>query len=227
MGLLPRLRRKTAVEYFDCAHFDRVAAIVGVRLAGRARYGLKPRVAAKAFTDCKNRTVRFDEEWFLGLSPKARDALFVHEIWHITTARKASWARLLYRLYLFIALPLLSITAVGLVALLTSALTNGMIWPPALLISLYPLFVVVGFPYGMRWLYWPIEYECDAAAVRFIGLHSTREFLQTLKLKSGRTTHPPTKKRLEHADRAASKFPNPVIDLDSLEGETRQALVFR
>ena len=225
MGLFSRLRRKTLVEYFDCDQFDRVARIVGVRLAGRARYGLKPRVATKAFTDCKHRTVRFDQEWFLGLSPKARDALFVHEIWHITTAGKAFRARLLYRLYLFIALPLISITAVGLVALLTSALTNN-VAPAGLLILLYPLFVVAGFPYGMRWLYWPIEYECDAAAVRFIGLDSTLEFLQTLKLKSGRTTHPPTKKRLERADRAASTFPNPVIDFDSLERETRQALVF-
>jgi len=221
------LRRKTAVEYFDCTQFDRVARIVGVRLEGRARYGLKPRVAAKAFTDCKNGTVRFDEEWFLGLSPRARDALFVHEIWHITTARKARMARLLYRLYLFIALPLLSIAAVGLVALLTSALTNNVSIISGLFVILYPSFVFLGLPYGMRWLYWPIEYECDAAAVRFIGLDSTQEFLQTLKLKSGRTTHPPTKKRLARAVRVASKFPNPVIDFDSLEGETRQALVFR
>jgi hypothetical protein len=227
MRFLSRLRRRTPVEYFDCDQFDRVARIVGVRLAGRARYGLKPRVAAKAFTDCKNRTVRFDEEWFLGLSPKARDALFVHEIWHITTAGKARIARLVYRLYLFIALPLLSIAAVGLVALLTSPLTNNVSIIPDLFVLLFPFFVFLGFPYGMRLLYWPIEYECDAAAVRFIGLDSTREFLQTLKLKSGRTTHPPTKKRLERAVRVASKFPNPVIDFDSLEGETRQALVFR
>jgi len=227
MRFLPRLRRKTPVEYFDCAQFDRVARIVGVRLAGRARYGLKPRVAAKAFADCKNRTVRFDEEWFLGLSPKARDALFVHEIWHITTARKARMARLLYRLYLFFALPLLSIAAVGMVALLTSTLTNNESIIPGLIALLYPSLVLLGFPYGMRLLYWPIEYECDAAAVRFIGLDSTKEFLQTLRLKSGRTTHPPTSKRLKRADRVASKFPTPAIDFDSLEGVTRQALVFR
>ena len=227
MGLPPWPWRKTTTEYFDCAQFDRVARTVGVGLADQSRYCLQSRVPTKAFTDCRKGAVRFDREWFLGLSPKARDALFVHEIWHIKIARKTMRARLLYRLYLFIALPLISITAVGLVAFLTSALTNDMYWAPGLLIFLYPLFVVVGFPYGMRWLYWPIEYECDAAAVRFIGLDSAKEFLKTLRLKSGRTTHPPTKKRLKRADRVAAEFPNPVIDFDSLQGEMRQALVFR
>jgi hypothetical protein len=46
-------------------------------------------------------------------------------------------------------------------------------------------------------------------------------------VKSGLTTHPPTKKRLERADRAASKYPIPVIDFDSPERGVSQRFVFR
>jgi hypothetical protein len=227
MGLLSRLRPKTTTEYFDCAQFDRVTRIVGVKLADRNRYCVRSHVGSKALTNCKTRTIRFDKKWFLGLSPRARCALLVHEIWHITSAKKTVRAKRLYRSYIFVALPLLSIGVVWLIALLTSALTQGAVYLSGLPVILYPVFVVLGFPYGMRWWYWPIEYESDEAAVRFMGVDATKEFLRTLRLNSGRTTHPPTKKRLERVDQVASQHPIPVIDFDSLARKVKQELVFR
>jgi hypothetical protein len=175
----------------------------------------------------KTRTIRFDKKWFMGLNPEARCAVLVHEIWHVKTARKAVRARILYRSYLFVGLPLLSIGFVVLITLLAYALMHNAVFLPGLPVILYPVLIVFGYPYGLqRWM-WPLEYESDEAAVRFIGADATKEFLRTLRLKSGRTTHPPTKERLRHADTAASIYTNPVIDFDSLEEEIGQELVFR
>jgi len=226
MGFLSWFKPRPAVEYFDCAQFDRVAKIVGVRLAPRNRYSLKSHVGAKAIMNHRTRTIRFDKKWFLGLSPEARCALLVHEVWHIASERRAIRARMLRRSY-FIALPILSFAATWLIAVVVSMLTSDSSSFVGLPVLLYPALVVLGYPYGQRWWNWPVEYECDEAAVRFMGLSATKGFLRTLKLKSNRTTHPPTKKRLVRADTAASKYPIPVIDFNSLEGEVGQELVYR
>jgi Zn-dependent protease with chaperone function len=188
---------------------------------------MRSRVGSKALIDHKTRTIRFDKRWFLGLSPKARCALLVHEIWHIASEKKAIRARRLYRSYIFIILPLLSVAVVWLIAILTSALTPDAVVPPGLPIILYLVLVCLGYPYGRRWWSWPLEYESDEAVVRFMGVDATKEMLRTLKLKSGLTTHPPTKKRMERVDQIASLYPIPVIDFDSLEREFRQRFVFR
>jgi hypothetical protein len=225
MGLLSWHRPKT--EYFDCAQFDRVAEIVGVRLSAHDRYCTRPRVRSKALTNLKTRRLQFDKKWFLGLSPRARCALLIHEIWHVTTVKKAVRARTLTRFYLFVTLPFLSIVVVSLIAILTSALTPRAVYLPGLPVLLYPIFVALWYPYGLRRWKWPLEYESDEAAVRFMGVDATKEFLRTLRLKSRRTTHPPTKNRLERADQVASRYPIPVIDFDSLEVEVEQKLVYR
>lgn len=227
MRLLSRFRRKATTEYFDCAQFDAIARIVGVRLAGRNRFCLKSRVPQKALMNYKTRTIRFDKKWFLGLSPDARCACLVHELWHTATQKKAVRARMLLRSYLFIGLPLASIAATWLVLVLAPRLTNDQGSLSDLPVLLYPLFVVLGYPVARRRWSWPIEYESDEAAVRFMGVEATKRFLRTLKLKSGLTTHPPTGKRLEQADRVSSRFPTPVIDYEALERNVGQKFVFR
>jgi len=227
LRVLSRFRRRTTTEYFDCAQFDVIARTVGVRLADQGRFCLKSRLPQKALMNNRTRTIRFDKKWFLGLSPDARCACLVHELWHVATEREAIRARILLRSYLFIVLPLASLAATGLIVVLASPLTNDPGSLSGLPVLLYPLFVFVGYPFARRRWCWPIEYESDEAAVRFMGVNATKKFLRTLKLKSGLTTHPPTMRRLERADRAASEYPNPLIDFDSLQQEVRQSFAFR
>jgi hypothetical protein len=222
LSLLSRFRRQATTEYFDCAQFDMIARAVGVRLAAQDRFCLKSRVPQKALMDYKTRRVRFDRKWFLGLSPDARCACLVHELWHVATQKKAVRATMILRSYLFIVLPALSIAATWLIVGLASTLTSDPGSLSGLPVLLYPLFVVAGYPFARRRWSWPIEYECDEAAVRFMGADATKRFLKTLKLKSGLTTHPPTRKRLERVDSIASKYQNPVIDFDSLQHDARQ-----
>jgi hypothetical protein len=220
------LRRETT-EYFECAQFDVIARTVGVRLADQGRFCLKSRVPQKALMNYRTRTIRFDKKWFLGLSPDARCACLVHELWHVATEKKAIRARILLRSYLFIALPLASLAATWLIVMLASPLTDYRGSLSGFPVLLYPLFVFVGYPFARRRWSWPIEYESDEAAVRFMGVNATKKFLRTLKLKSGLTTHPPTMRRLERADRVASRYPNPVIDFDSLQRGVKQIFTYR
>jgi hypothetical protein len=223
--VLSRFRRVTT-EYFDCVQFDVVARTVGVSLADRNRFCLKSRVPQRAIMN-RTRTIQFDKKWFIGLSPDARCACLVHELWHIMTLKKANRARVLFRFFLFIVLPLASIAAAWLIMVLTSPLTNNPGSLSGLPVLVYLLFVFIGYPFARRRWSWPIEYESDEAAVRFIGVDATKKFLKTLKLKSGLTTHPPTKKRMERVNWVASRYATPVIDFDSLEQDVSQRFVFR
>lgn len=216
------LGRKT--EYFECAQFDGVAQAVGVSLAEKNRFCMKSRVL-KASTNMKTRTIRFNKKWILSLSPKARCAVFVHEIWHIATVKKKIRARNWYLAYIFLGLSLLSF---GFVAVVYAAtfLVGQAVFLPGLPVLTWPVSVLVGMPYGFRRFSWPIEYECDEASVRFIGVDATKEFLKTLKLNTDKTTHPPTKLRLANVDKVAPKYPNPVIEFDALERLVKQEFVF-
>ena len=227
MRLLSRFKRRDTTEYFDCAQFDAIARVVGVRLADRNRFSLKSRLPQKALMNYRTRSVKFDKKWFLGLSPDARCACLVHELWHAATQKKAVRARRFLRSYLFIVLPFASIAATWLVVVLASRLTSDPGSLSSLPVLLYPLLVVLGYPFARRRWSWPLEYDSDEAAVRFMGVEATKKFLRTLKPKSGLTTHPPTRKRLERAERAASRFPTPVIDYGALERSVGQKFVFR
>ena len=225
--MFPWFRAKTTREYFDCDQFDRVAEIVGVKLAAQNRYCMRSHVGSKALVNHRTRTIRFDKKWFLGLSPRARCAVLVHELWHISPEKKAIRARTLWRLYRFIGLPLLSLCGVWVIVGLASILIRNTVFLSVSWPILFLILVVEGYSYGLRWCGWPLEYECDEAAVRFMGLEATKEFLRTIRLKSSRTAHPPTRKRLDRANRVASQFPVPVINFDSLERKVSQNLIIR
>jgi hypothetical protein len=217
---------KPTTEYFDCAQFDKIAEGAEVALAEKNRYCIRSRLGAKASTNVKARTMRFDRKWFLGLSPKARAAVFVHEMWHVPTWSKKVRGRNWYLVYIFLGLPFLS---VGLVAViyLTTFLLGRAIYLPGLPLLTWPVSVFFGMSYGLRRFSWPIEYECDEASVRFIGLDATKELLRSLKLNTAMTSHPPTRLRLANADRVALKYPSPVLDFEVLEQEIKQEFVYR
>lgn len=218
-------RRTT--EYFDCAQFDKVVESVGVTLAEKNRYSMKSRVGTRAFTDAKNRTIRFDKKWFLNLSPQARCAVLVHEVWHIVTLKDKMRARNRFLLYVFPGLLAFSFGFVVVVYAATFFLIGRGVFLPGLPILLYPIMLVFGMPYGFRRWSWPIEYASDEAGVRYIGADATREVIRSLKLNTNITTHPPTRLRLANVDSVTAKYPIPLIDLNSLERTVKQEFVFK
>ncbi len=218
---------RPTTEYFDCAQFDKVVERVGVTLAEKNRYSMKSRVGTKAFTDAKNRTIRFDKKWFLNLSPRARCAVLVHEVWHITTLKDKMRARNRFLLYVFPGLLAFSFGFVVVVYAATFLLIGRGVFLPGLPILLYPIVLVFGMPYGFRRWSWPLEYASDEAGVRFIGAEATREVIRSLKLNTDITTHPPTKLRLANVDRVALNYLMPVIDFDALQREVRQEFLIR
>ena len=216
---------RTTKQYFACRQFDVISGIVGVKLAAHHRYCIESHVSSKALADLRKGTIRFDNKWFLGLSPSARCALVVHEIWHIAMREKAARARRLRPVYSFVVLPLISLVVTSLFLVLASALIGDGKSLSGVPVFLYPVLVVTGYLFRNRLFNWPLEYESDGAAVRFMGLDATKGFLGTLSLKSTFTSHPPTMKRLEHADRVALSHPTPIVDFADLQKRTPQKFV--
>jgi hypothetical protein len=218
---------RPTTEYFDCAQFDKVVERVGATLAEKNRYSMKSRVGSKAFSDAKNRTIRFDKKWFLNLSPQARCAVLVHEVWHITTLKDKILARNRFLLYVFPGLLASSFGFVVVIYAATLFLMGRGVFLPGLPIILYPLMLVFGMPYGFRRWSWPFEYASDEAGVRYIGVDATKEVIRSLKLNTDVTTHPSTRLRLANVDRVAAKYPIPEIDFNSLERAVKQEFVFK
>jgi Zn-dependent protease with chaperone function len=148
-------------------------------------------------------------------------------LWHVTLLKKAARMKWLRRLYTYVAVPTLSFFAVWAPVVLVSDLTRGAGNFSGLAVLFFPVFVLLGYLYVNRLWKWPFEYECDEAAVRFMGASPTREFLRTFRLKSGWRSHPPARKRLERVDEETSRFPVPVINFASLQRDVRQEFVFK
>jgi hypothetical protein len=221
LGLIRRLWLRK--EYFGCVQFDRIAETIGVRLRERKRYEFRRGSGFKASFRIFLRTIVFGKDWFDSLSPQARCALLAHELWHHHTRWKSTVASILVLFMLFFGWLLLA-AAIGFAV---ESVLSSMYVTVLSSILLFVFFQSYGMTFLFRRLFWPLEFQSDEAAVRFLGVDATREMLGTLRKRNPWfcSTHPPTDVRLERVEEWRKKHPEPLIDYNELEEETPQKIV--
>jgi hypothetical protein len=214
-------------EWFSCAQFDWIARQVGVEFPGPKHYRFKSKLSKRAGSGRKKTHVDFDKRWFLSLSEQARCSVMVHEFWHWVIWKKTMSMRKRYIASIFVGLPLVSATIilalVGAVSLFAGVPfhLDFLVFAPVLWVVL--LRALLGRL--MRRFFWPTEYDCDEAAVRYIGTQATLEVLKTFRLRLENTTHPPVKLRIERVNEISPRYPTPLVDFEKLQAEIPQSFV--
>lgn len=171
--------------------------------------------------------ITFGRKWLLPLSERGRCAVLIHELWHAKNLDRAMKGRQRIRIafvasalpgillfaYLITRIPPHPAPAVVLVGGLFFAALGMVIWAA--------VWRMIG---GMlyRRFACPIEFECDEAAVRFIGSAGTIEYLKALKSRSNHESHPPTKLRRERIAGFVTRYPVPEIVFSALQAEIPQ-----
>jgi Zn-dependent protease with chaperone function len=215
------------IKWFSCAQFDEIAKTVGVELRADQRYRLSSSRFAYASSQPKKGFITFGQKWFRPLSERAKAAVLVHELWHSKNFDRMMKGRkrvrivffasgipgLLLWVFLLTRIPPHTAAVIFVVAGVFFASLGALVWGAV-------FGVAGGFVY--RRYSWPIEFECDEAAVRFIGPAGTLEYLGALKLRSNRQSHPPSKIRQERIEEFVGRYPIPEIEFSTLQAEIPQ-----
>lgn len=209
----------------SCAQFDWIAEQVGVGFASPKHYRISSRLAKRAGSGRKMESIDFDRKWLFSLNEQARCSMIVHEFWHWIIWKRTMRERKRFLVYLFLWLPLLSVAIVGGLELSASVLLGTQFHPAVLVLSvvLWPILLYGFMGRLMKRFFWPTEYECDEAAVRYIGAPATLDVLKTFHLTITNATHPPTKLRIARVNELAAKYPTPLIDFARLQAEIPQS----
>lgn len=217
-------------EWFECRQFDSLAEAMGVRLADGKTYRLVSKLGAGAQYDYDKGTISFDKKWFGGhkLTARAKAAVVVHELWHAATAQRAISSRRTFR-YIGVPFEFARLSAALALFGIIVTIPPQNVWLATILFQYVavalPIVLVLRFlviPWYLRKHFWPLEFESDEAAARFIGVAAAEEFLKTFETNSGPPTHPRARDRLRRLKEIAPKYPIPVLDFDTLQAEVRQ-----
>jgi len=201
--------------------------VVGVTLAKSKRYRFDPK--SHTAVNNLNGTITFNQSRLDPLSDETKCAVVAHELWHSKLQGKTK-RRERFMLFLLV----LTAGGIGALALVVSVvLAAGFLVGDSVLeydrtvvlatliisgVAEFGLFPLIRRRLRRRYI-WPIELECDEAAVRFFGIGPTRVYLTTPGVISEDSDHPPREVRISNAEAAAKRYPVPAIDFPSLQAE--------
>ena len=199
-------------------------------LAKDKRYRFDPKIEYTASNDFEG-VITFNKKKFDTLREETKCAVLAHELWHsILEESTKRGDRSIHKVTVgFVAVWILAIAT-------TTGLEAGYFVRGHVLeyeIAGLALLIVVGVGSVLLYLVatrlrkryrWPIELECDEAAVRFFGLRPTLDYLTTPGVISLDKAHPSREIRISNAEATARKYMVPMIDFLSLQAELPQKI---